>query len=1579
MKIEFVPHGHSGKVLPVSELLQQLEDRTSAAEYPHLKSLAEVLLKQIPEALRGGMNAEELFASLLLVNNFLQKRKKTIHVELLPLQTPGHYFLFCNAPDASYIFTSIQEYLHREALNFRVICHPIFAITRKKGEIDSLSGTEREGDNESFVWIELKHFAKSGQKSLLVAIRSIIEAAIKIAASRQSMQDKMRRCSESHALKRYADLFEWLCSDRFIPVSSCSFREKGGLITEIEGSGLGISDLVCDPFGQMSCPVSLKDEVFSARTAAPGPVVLEKSELRNPIRHFERLTYLGIREEIAASEFIEQGFWGFYTQQGLDEPAQHIPALQARIEKVLSDLHIPTTSHNHRKVREILNSFPKVELFLLTDSELSKMVQSFVQMHRQSGVKIIVAPNMSGSGLNLLLIMPRSFYSVSGITRIENYLKRYFKAQAVESRNLHLSADYLSVHVTLRVSQRSLSVDLIQLEHGLTRLALPWKRKFRRLLELDTDQNSHQLYRRYRRAFDADYKTRLHPRFAVRDVRNIERVLSENCALFDLWGPFEGDERYYRLQYYNTKRNYLNELMPFLENLGLTVIEEVDYLVKPDSKEIFIKSFAIKTDSENALPMAEIKPLLLETLEALERGLVENDYLHHLLILTGLHWKEVDVFRAYRNYYFQLGTTFTKKRVAFALINNPQVALLLYRYFEGRFKPCAEWGDKMAREELILSPIRMDMVDALARVVDSNEDQILRTLFNLIDATVRTGFYKRREMSDYFISFKISSLGVFEMPSPRPMFEVYVHSATMEGIHLRGGKVARGGIRWSDRPDDFRTEVLGLMKAQMTKNAVIVPVGSKGGFIVKTPFNSREEGMPLVKDAYEHLMKGLLDLTDNQTRKGVVRPPEIIAYDEEDSYLVVAADKGTAHLPDTANAVSESYDFWLGDAFASGGSHGYDHKKLGITARGAWEGVKRHFREMGRNTQTQPFTVVGIGDMSGDVFGNGMLLSRQICLKAAFDHRHIFLDPNPDPDNSFRERKRLFKLPRSSWDDYNPDLISAGGGIFSRDLKEIPLSAEIQEWLGVRNSSIDVPGLIRLLLTSQVDLLWNGGIGTYIKASTEKHADAGDRNNDAVRVDANELRCQVIGEGGNLGLTQAGRIEYAQLGGRLNTDAVDNSAGVDSSDHEVNLKILLQVLRQRRKMKTIDQGYKLLAEMEEAVCQDVLQNNYTQTLSISLDQLRCRSDVEPHLELMDRLERSGLLDRQDEFLPSRKDVMARQPSRLLRPELSVLLAYSKMALFRNILEEGLPAGAITESLLHCYFPQQARERYPTMLKNHPLANEVVATVMTNHVIDRAGSSFCQGLSRLTGLSQARVALTYLQVDQLLNAEAMRNAVFALDNRMPAEQQYGLLLELEQAIGSFSLFALSHELRLPQDEKGQKRYAGWLTTYISTLPTALSPEHWQECLLRQAELVEAKIPRKLAERFALLPQLNLFLPLVRLVEETKLDMAPLLKLSIDIFGLLSVDSLLSGVEKTAVHDSWDRSAREALLSGLRNVVFNIVKKIALENDGNSRDFFRQQPQKLRGYRDLIETLAGQEVTNFHPYSVLLRSLEGMLNG
>lgn len=1546
-------------------------------------ALGEILRQQIPANFLAAISIKQIASDLCQAGHFLLQRDSKIKVALQPQDKPGHYYLFSNSPDANHIFSSIQEFLHRRSLHFRVICHPIISTKRIDGVLQHVEEGNQDLNQESFLWLELEQFPKRLIDEMLHGVEKIIDAALTVSQYRRRTIQKINQLAQIPNLHKFADLFFWLQEDNFIPVASrCYLYSKIGSeheVVELKEESLGLQEVYDHPFDVHMQPVDLVVPSVTNMHGHGSDVALEKTELRCPLHRFERLSYLGFRQPLENGDYYEHAFWGFYTQQSVDVSTSSIPALRERIETAQKQLNIPHDSHNYRKTIQIINTFPKIELFLMADSELRRMIRSFTQMHRQAGVKVVVAPSLSESGLTLLLTMPKEFYAAEKISRMENYIKRYFRACAVESRLIHLSSDYLSLHVNLRIQRKKVVIDLLQLEQGLTRLTLPWTLKFRDLLEKNYAADSFDIWERYIKTFSKDYRSRTHPRFAVRDVRNVEQLLREEQDSFDIWGPFHEQDDFYRLQYYSLQESYLNDLMPFLENLDLCVIEEVDFSLNVSDERVFIKSFAIRPNTVGSIPFSELKELLVEALLVMQSQGVENDYLHRLLPITGLSWKEIDVFRGYRNYYFQLGCPFTKRRVAFALINNANVALLLYRYFEGRFKPNDAWSDQMTREIDVLSPIRQDLAAALEEVADPNEDRILRTLFNLMDSTVRTNFYLRYQQEDYFFSFKISSLGVLEMPSPRPLYEVYVHSATMEGVHLRGGKVARGGIRWSDRPDDFRTEVLGLVKAQMTKNAVIVPVGSKGGFVTKRKSSDREIMGDIVKDAYQTLMRGLLDLTDTRTSEGVVQPQGVIAYDDQDPYLVVAADKGTAHLSDTANAVSESYNYWLGDAFASGGSHGYDHKELGITARGAWESVKRLFREMDHNIQEQPFTVVGIGDMSGDVFGNGMLLSRKIKLLAAFDHRHIFLDPDPDTEGSFQERERLFNLPRSNWEDYNPELISVGGGIYSRQLKEIPLSPQVAKWLGVKNKTIDVPGLIKLLLKAQADLLWNGGIGTYVKATTESNEEAGDRANDTVRIDATELQAKVIGEGGNLGMTQLARIEYAKNGGRLNTDAIDNSAGVDSSDHEVNLKILLQVLRQEGLVKDLEQGYQLLDEMEGTVCQDVLRNNYTQTLSISLDEVRCQTDVEPYLELIDRLGRSGLLDRRDEYLPARKEVSARQPNSLLRPELSVLLAYSKMFLYRALLDTELADNKIVNDLLLDYFPQQVIDRYPDSLQRHPLAKEITATMLTNRVVDQAGSTFCQTMSRLTGRSQVTVANFYLVFDSILGGHDLRQSVFAQDCKMPTVIQYGLLLKLEEVLASFCAYALNNGMELPAGEADLQRVKDQLLQYSQLLPAVLPAATWQLCQDKRDQLMADGLSAEMALKFAELNFLADFLPLILIAQVSNQNLEDLARMRVLVEEKISGEEIMQMLEHVPVRDRWDRQAKESLLGSLHAVMVRIVQQVAVDNATDPRRFFAQRRQKLRTFEGLRQSLAGEMPRNFHPFTVLLRSLENFLAG
>jgi len=1102
----------------------------------------------------------------------------------------------------------------------------------------------------------------------------------------------------------------------------------------------------------------------------------------------------------------------------------------------------------------------------------------------------------------------------------------------------------------------------------------------------------------YEHGFSAEYRSLIPPSLAVRDALRLEAVVRNGREAVDLRPPVAGlDEANYRVQVYGACERGLDEIMPLLQNLSLRIVDQIQFKVELGSRRFFIRSFSVKPTAGVPLNLMPLKKPLLLVLDALLSGQAEDDALNGLILLTGLDWKEIDLFRAYRNYYFQLGSRFGRFRFHRALLGNPGVARLLYRYFEGRFAPGPGWRDSLHREEEALSPIRLELIAALEAVSDVNEDRILRDLFNLIDATLRTNFYRRRDQADHFIALKISSLGVINMPSPRPLVEIYVHSRSMEGIHLRSAKVARGGIRWSNRPDDFRTEILDLMQTQVIKNALIVPQGAKGGFILKTACKDAGECTRLARGAYATFMRGLLDLTDNLEGSQVMRPPQAVTYDDFDPYLVVAADKGTAPWSDYANGIAAEYGYWLGDAFASGGSHGYHHKNLGITARGAWVCVKRHFYELGQDIDKQAFTVVGVGSMDGDVFGNGMLHSAKIRLLGAFSAEDIFLDPNPDPEISFAERKRLFDLPGSSWRDYDRALISPGGGVYRRAAKDIRLSPEIRAWLGVRHHSIDGEGLIRLLLTAPVDLLWLGGIGTYIKAGSESNDEVGDRADDNVRVDALQLRAKVAGEGANLGFTQRARIEYALNGGRINTDAVDNSGGVDLSDHEVNLKILIATLRRRGVIAADgDERDRFLAELTDDVCRSVLANNYRQSLCLSSERERCLKDVEPFLELADQLEHAGLLDRTAEAFPVRKEILARAGQGLTRPELAVLMAYAKLALKQALREapeflapefpgaEFLGAEFLgakwTQDMLAAYFPEAVRSRYAAYLGDHSLGREIAATMICNKVINQAGA----GLLVWSGDSDAGLLLeavgAYLAFDQILEGDRLREQLYALDGKLATSRQYELLLQIEDALAFLSRWALERSQRFLPEPALVGEWRADLRQYLDHRAESLSDAERPPFEERLAELAELGFAVPEARRLALLDRLRDFPVLADLSRHSGEGLRPVAKLADAVMGFLGlpqITRLLAGVK---ARDRWECRLQMILEDRLRSGVARLGMMMLRTGLREPEAFFHHygMQRRLAKFQRLRQELHETPPVTLTPFAALGGELDALID-
>jgi glutamate dehydrogenase len=1014
--------------------------------------------------------------------------------------------------------------------------------------------------------------------------------------------------------------------------------------------------------------------------------------------------------------------------------------------------------------------------------------------------------------------------------------------------------------------------------------------------------------------------------------------------------------------------------------MGVEVGDERPYQVKPsEGHPLWIYDFGLTYAGENELEADEVRELFQDAFLRAWRADVEDDGYNRLVLRAGLTWREISILRAVGRYLRQAGSTFSDRYVEEALAVHPEVARLLVDLFYARFQPGRA-------EEAVAADVAERTEQAIDAVESLDQDQILRRFLGVVQAMLRTNYFQSDQdgQPKLHVSFKLDPSRLSWLPLPRPEFEVFVYSPRTEGAHLRGGKVARGGIRWSDRREDFRTEVLGLMKAQMVKNAVIVPVGAKGGFVVKRPPGAdREALLQEVVACYRTFIRGLLDLTDNIAGGQVVPPPDVMRYDGDDPYLVVAADKGTAALSDIANGIAHEYGYWLGDAFASGGSTGYDHKQMGITARGAWESVARHFRELGKDVREEDFTVVGIGDMSGDVFGNGMLLSRHIRLIGAFDHRHVFIDPDPDPEASWEERRRLFDLPRSSWSDYDRDRISPGGGVFPRAAKSIPLSPQAREALAVEAEAMTPAEVIRALLRAPVDLLWNGGIGTYVKASTELHAEAGDKANDAVRVDADELRCRMVGEGGNLGLTQRARIEYALAGGRVNTDAIDNSGGVDCSDREVNIKVLLDAVVADGEL-TEKQRNHLLSEMSEAVAELVLKDNYEQAETLSLAEAQAAGMMDVHERFIRSLEQARKLDRELESLPSDEEIAERKRERhgLTRPELATLMAHSKVDLYAELLDSDVPEDPYLSAELDRYFPAPLPERYGELMRSHRLRREITASQVVNNMLHGGGTTFAFRLHAETGAPASEIARAYAVARETFQMRPQWAEIEALDNRVPAEVQMAMLLEGRRLIERGSRWLLRNRPRPLAIAPAVEYFAPGAAALYDSIPRLIGAPDDEPLLRRAEELRQAGVPEGLAGRVASLGQMVSTFDIVEVADDTGLDVESVAAVHFRLGSQLQLHWLLARILALPRDDRWRALARAALRDDLyslhRTLTAEVLRAGSPDGDAESRvsEWVAASPAAERCLETLADIRVGR-VFDLTTLPVAVREVRNLL--
>ena len=1334
------------------------------------------------------------------------------------------------------------------------------------------------------------------------------------------------------------ELMRWLADNHF---TFLGYREYE-LITEdgedllrgVPGSGLGImrSDVLRS--GSFD---ALTPEIRS-RARDSRPLIITKSTTRSTVHRPGYLDYIGVKKFVDGEVVGERRFVGLFSRAAYTENVARIPVLRRKVDELYELTGFIPNSYSGRDLLEAIETYPRDELFQTPVPQLYKVLLAVLHLKERKQLRLFLRSDEFGRFVSALVYLPRDRYNTENRLKIQEILLAELDGTSVEFTSRVTESVLARLHFVVRVDpalppdQRK-PIDAARVEALLVDATRTWRESLHQALEERySDYEAATLAARYAEAFPAGYRESNSPSAAVDDLTRLEALPPADgiCVrLYEAKGAAAGHRRF--SVYRRGPALSLSEMLPVLQHLGVEVTDEHPYRIElAESEEAWIYDFGLRSD-DTAQPTPAVRQVFEDAFLASRDGRAESDGFNKLVLSTGLTWRQVSVIRAYAKYLRQTGSTFGYEYLEQVVTANSTIARTLAVLFEARFDPKLGAGDDPARVE-VCEALAADVTEALDQVASLDADRILRAFLALIQATLRTNYWvpRREDEERQGLAFKFDPHRCPDLPAPRPMFEIWVYSPAVEGVHLRFGPVARGGLRWSDRREDFRTEILGLVKAQMVKNTVIVPVGAKGGFVVKrppaptgAPDADREAFAAEGIACYRTFIGGMLDLTDNLVAGEVVPAPLVVRHDPDDAYLVVAADKGTAKFSDIANEISRRRGFWLGDAFASGGSVGYDHKAMGITARGAWESVKRHFRERGIDCQSQDFTCVGIGDMSGDVFGNGMLLSRHLRLVAAFDHRHIFLDPDPDAAVSFAERERLFALPRSSWADYDRSLISEGGGVHPRTAKSIPITEQVRRALGLAAdvTALAPHDLLRAILIAEVDLLWNGGIGTYVKASTETHADVGDKANDAIRVDGADLRAKAVGEGGNLGFTQRGRIEYALLGadgagGRVNTDAIDNSAGVDTSDHEVNIKILIDTAIATGSFDPAERDL-LLASMTDEVAQLVLRDNYAQNVALANALAQAPALLHAHTRLIRGMENSGVLDRSLEYLPSDKEIAARaaEGRGLTAPELSVLLAYTKIVLNAALLATDLPDSAALARVPVEYFPVALRERFGEAIQAHPLRREILTTVVVNDLVNDAGITFLHRIGEETAAPEIDIARAYLVARDAFDLEPFREDVAALDNRVPAEVQTRMRLQARRLAERATRWLLAKR-RSPLDIDAEVDFfSEGVTEVLAMVPKMVCGADADALAAERDVLVAAGVPHDLAERSAAMDLAFAALDVVEVSRLTGVSRSDVAEVYFLLADKLAISELLAAVNALPRDDRWKATARASVREDL----------------------------------------------------------------
>ncbi|MDY7528655.1 MULTISPECIES: NAD-glutamate dehydrogenase [unclassified Cryobacterium] len=1565
----------------------------------------------------------------------LTRPPKTANIEIRT--ETDRSILYVVTDDMPFLVDSVNAELVRQHAAIHLVVHPLLVVTRNREthelvrvtrmpvnagvssgdtsampDISHLLGNEEDSPHlESWIAIEIDRASVEARERLAEGIARVLHDVRAAVDDWPAMRSKSVQIADAlgklpHAegipdLAQARDLLHWLDQDNF---TFLGYREydletvDGEDVLSIrDDSGLGLLRAVKDGH-------EIQHLTDAGRTMARErrALVITKANSRSSVHRPAYFDYIGIKSFDANGNVNgEQRFIGLFAVSAYTSSVRDVPILREKIDAVMAEVGFPPGSHSDKDLLGILETYPRDELFQIDVPTLVATAVAIQRLQERRRTRLFLRPDLFGRFMSALVYFPRDRYTTAVRLRIEKELTETFSAESLdfEARMTESTLARLFYRIRLpKTAAVGTADDVAALAAALEpRLAMA----VRSWAEGITEQlHDTRLAHLWAEAFPPSYQVDYEVEDALVDISRFEAyaaglksAVARDAAASVTGSPRPGVHVYLspnaadrpaedaRVKLYMMESQSLSQILPYFQNLGIEVLDEVPFEIKTsDGREFFLYDLGLRYPA--GVDPVGTGDLLADSFGAAVSGAIESDGLDRLVLREGMPWRRVVILRSYAKYLRQMGNTNSYDFVGDTLLANPAVSGGLVDLFEARFDPARDETERIRRTE----EVRAQLATAIEQVATLDADRVLRVLLNLIEATLRTNYFQNKP----YLSIKLDPSRIEALPFPKPMFEIWVYSPRVEGVHLRFGMVARGGLRWSDRREDFRTEVLGLVKAQTVKNAVIVPTGAKGGFFAKKlpdPGVNRAAWLAEGIDAYKTFIRGMLDLTDNlvltDAGEQVVPPANVVRHDDNDSYLVVAADKGTATFSDIANGLSADYGFWLGDAFASGGSIGYDHKAMGITARGAWESVKRHFGELDLDTQTEEFTVVGIGDMSGDVFGNGMLLSEHIKLVAAFDHRHVFLDPNPDPAVSFAERRRLFELPRSSWADYDTSLISAGGGVFPRQAKVVPISAEVRAVLGLPENvtHLSPPELLRAILTAPADLLYNGGIGTYVKASTETAAQVGDKANDAIRVDGRDLRVKVVGEGGNLGLTQRGRIEAALAGVLLNTDAIDNSAGVDCSDHEVNIKIFVDRMVAAGRLSAEERpGF--LAAMTDEVGRLVLEDNVDQNILLLNDRVKVASWSPSYERLMDALEASGDLKRELEALPTTTELHERidHGQGLTSPELSVLAAYAKIELTTALRDSDLADDPWFRGTLRRYFPRQLAERFDAELDTHPLRREIIATVVANDMINLGGVTFAFRAMEETSATPAAIARAFVALREIFELETMVAELSALPKSFPTEHWTAIHLDIRRLLDRAVRWQVNHGGSQPVAEvvAQYKPQIALVRAHLGDYVRGADQARLGSLLVKAEEW---GLPSGLGHRWTQLFEAFALLDVVKIAAQSGEQLGDVASVYYTVYDRFGVDNLLERITALPRTDRWQALARAALRDDLYSTVADITTAVLEATDSGSAEhrllaweaLNAEKLARSRSVFDEVNALGQDDMASLSVAMRLLRSI------